>query len=133
MVMNTLGSIAGYLLWTHPDLMRKIDIRLELTPRFDQADVFTDYENQKYLVALKLDGFDSLSDGPLRFLDLQLGYYARNYSQQDPDIRERNLFFGVGLNLSRLFTDLSWRKTARVFNYLQPPGIRLDQEWNRNR
>jgi hypothetical protein len=132
MVMNTLGSVAGYLLWTRPDLQRLIDIRLEVTPRFDQADIFTDYENLKYLVALKFDGIDRLSRGPLRYLDLQLGYYARGYSQSDPASHERNLYVGVGLNLSRVFGDLSMRRTARVFNYLQLPDTHLDKTWNLN-
>ncbi|MGD2064049.1 MAG: DUF2279 domain-containing protein [Nitrospirota bacterium] len=126
MVMNTLGSLAGYLVWIHPELMRKIDIRLEFMPRFDQGDVFTDYEHQKYLIALKLDGFDGLRDSPLRYLDLQFGYYARNYSQSNSATGERNLYVGLGLNLSRVFTDLSWWKTARVFNYLQLPGTHVD-------
>jgi uncharacterized protein YfiM (DUF2279 family) len=126
MAMNTLGSLAGYLLWTHPELMRKIDIRVELMPRFDQADVFTDYQHQKYLVALKLDGFDGLRDSPLRYLDLQLGYYARNYPQSSSGTSERNVYIGLGVNLSRVFADLSWRKTARVFNYLQVPGTHID-------
>lgn len=132
MVMNTLGSAAGYLLWTRPDLQRLIDIRLEITPRFDQADVFTDYEHLKYLVALKFDGIEALRKGPLRYLDLQLGYYARNYSQSDPASRERNLYVGVGLNLSRVFGDMKLRRTARVFNYVQLPDTHLDRTWNLN-
>ena len=122
MVMNAVGSYAGFLLWTQPKLARKIDFRVEYEPQFDRVDIFTDYENLKYSVALKLDGFDHLRDGPLRYLELQLGYYARGYSQSNPAHRERNVYVGLGLNLSRVLKDMSYRKTARIFNYLQLPG-----------
>jgi hypothetical protein len=52
MLMNAVGSYTGYLMWTRPELMRKIDFRVEFTPEFDEPDIFTDYENLKYLVAL---------------------------------------------------------------------------------
>jgi hypothetical protein len=29
MIFNTLGVAAGYLLWSFPDLSRKIDLRVE--------------------------------------------------------------------------------------------------------
>jgi hypothetical protein len=132
MVMNAIGSTTGYLLWKYPGLGRRLDIRMELTPRFDKADAFTDYEHMKYLVALKFDGFDTLRKSPLRYLDLQLGYYARGYSQTVPGARERNLYVGLGLNLSHVFDRLSWHRTARVFNYLQLPGTHADLEWNLN-
>src|SRR5262245_4952282 len=65
MIMNTVGTVAGYVLWTQPELSRKLDFRIEYAPEFDTADIFTDYENQKYLLALKLDGFDALHPTPL--------------------------------------------------------------------
>jgi hypothetical protein len=61
-----------------------------------------------------------------------VGYYAQNYSQTIPDERERNVYVGIGLNLSRVFSDLSYRKTARVFNYLQLPGTYADLDKDLN-
>jgi len=126
MVMNAVGSYTGYLMWTRPELKRKIDFRVEYSFGFNEPDIFTDYDNLKYLVALKLDGFDRLRDGPLRYMELQLGYYTRKYSQSNHEKRERNIYVGLGLNLSRVFADLSFRKISRVFNYLQLPGTHVD-------
>lgn len=126
MVMNALGAYTGYLLKTRPELARKIDIRVELQPELDKTDVFTDYDNLKYLIALKLDGFERLNRGPLRYLELQLGYYARNYSHPDPERHERTLYIALGLNLSRILRDLSYPRAGRVFNYLQVPGTYVE-------
>jgi hypothetical protein len=126
MVMNAIGSYTGYLMRTTPELKRKIDFRMEYSFKFEEQDIFTDYENTKYLVALKFDGFDHLQTGPLRYLEFQFGYYTRNYSDSNHEKRERNIYVGLGLNLSRVFADLSFRKMSRVFNYLQLPGTYID-------
>ena len=61
-IMNALGSLAGFYLYTHPDLSRKIDFRFEYVPRFDSVDFFTDYDNSKFLMAVKLDGFEQYQE-----------------------------------------------------------------------
>lgn len=120
-IMNALGAASGYLFYTRPELARKIDLRVEYIPG-GQRDVFTDYENMKFLVALKLDGIPSIRNKYLRYLDLQLGYYARHYSSGPPPAdRERNLYFAVGINLSHVFEKSSYKKTAKFFNYYQMP------------
>lgn len=132
MVMNTIGSYTGYLMRTRPELKRKIDFRVEYSFKFEEQDIITDYDNLKYLVALKLDGFDRLRASPLRYVELQLGYYTRNYSDPNDEKHERNIYAGLGLNLSRVFSDLSLRKVSRVFNYLQLPGIYVEQNKDLN-
>jgi hypothetical protein len=119
-IMNLVGSCAGYLFEMNPDIARKIDFRVEYIPRFNEADVVTDYENMRFLVAVKLDGFDAITNKYLKYLELHLGYYVDGYKEHG-DERSRNIYAGVGINLSRIFTDLSHPKMAKVFNYYQVP------------
>ncbi|MGD8810045.1 MAG: DUF2279 domain-containing protein, partial [Gammaproteobacteria bacterium] len=123
-LMNVAGAGAAYLLGRYPDLARKIDLRFEYTPkRFSDLtnDFLTNYDNQRYLVALKLDGFDMFHDSYLSYLELHAGYYTRGYEEWDPgepDNRRRHLYFGVGFNVSKLvqnFVDVA------VFDYVQVP------------
>lgn len=120
LIMNLLGSCAGYLLDTHPELARKIDFRVEYIPDFQEADIVTDYERMRFLVAVKLDGFDAITNEYLKYLELHLGYYVDGYREAGDD-RSRNIYAGVGINLSRIFRELSCPRTAKVFNYYQVP------------
>lgn len=135
MLMNLAGAGFGYLMETHPELDRKLDLRMEYLPEFDsdfQADFFTDYEHHKYLLALKADGFEAVTHPWLKYLELHLGYYARNYADHvagGPDHRERTLYVGVGLNVGKLLE--RWVKVP-VFDYLQAPYtyLPLEKTWD---
>ncbi|MDH5734480.1 MAG: YfiM family protein [Gammaproteobacteria bacterium] len=119
--MNALGSVLGYYLYENENLASKIDMRWEYGLHPTGTDFTTDYENSKYLIALKLSGFEKTSGGFSKYLELQLGYYARGF--YDPAVtNERNLYFGIGINLSELFRRGGYKKTAAAFNYLQVPA-----------
>lgn len=133
LVMNAVGTAFGYLSLRYPELSRKLDFRIEYAPRFDTSDVFTDYEHQKYLLALKLDGFDALTHSPLRFAELQLGYYTRGYSNSDSALTERNVYVGIGINLSHIFREQGFTKTATALHYYQPPYASLQVSRNLDR
>lgn len=124
MLMNTMGSASSYLLYHYPALDEKLDLRWEYAPDFSNADIFTDYENTRYLAALQLDGFDQFRETPLRYVELQVGYYARGFETARPD-RERNFYVGVGLNVGRVLTDLGCGRFCKVFHYYQPPYTSL--------
>jgi len=120
-IMNGLGSYVGYVFETNPGLARKIDLRIEYKPSDDNGiDIFTDYENSKYLVALKLEGFSSVRNKYLKYLEIHLGYYTRGYDDINKK-KERNIYYGVGLNLSRLFRKKSYKKTSTFLKYYQVP------------
>lgn len=129
--MNTLGCAAGYLLYRYPAMAEKIDFRMEYIPRFDNADLATDYEHMKFLMAVKLAGFKSLQTSAARPFEIQLGYYARGYPHE-PD-RERNIYLGIGISLPDLFSRFSMNKVARIFNYYQLPYtyVSVDRDLNR--
>lgn len=131
-LMNLAGAGIGYLLWTRPDLARWIDIRAEWRPNIGSSDPFTDYENLKYLVAVKLEAAKPLRTTPLRFVDLQVGYYARGYSSPRIEGRARNLYVGLGLNLSQLIREAGHPRVGRVFNYFQVPYIYVSARTNLN-
>ncbi len=48
----------------------------------------TDYSGQRYLLALKLSGFERFSRTPLRLVELHAGYYARGFTKEEEDLGE---------------------------------------------
>lgn len=124
-IINALGSVAGYFLYQSPSLSKKIDIRWEYGFHSQSDDFTTDYENTKYLVAIKLNGFENTRTTFLKHLELHLGYYTRGFS--DPlDSRERNLYLGLGVNLTDLLWRNNYKKTATVLKYIQLPGTYVE-------
>ncbi|WP_186441102.1 DUF2279 domain-containing protein [Desulfamplus magnetovallimortis] len=124
MISNFLGCTAGYLLHKNPDLASKFDLRWEYGFEPDDADFSTDYENSKYLLALKFNGFETINKTFLKHFELHMGYYVRGFSDDEVK-KERNIYFGIGLNLTDLFRRYSWKKTATLLNYIQIPGTYL--------
>ncbi len=130
-IMNALGGIAGYYFRVCPGLARKIDFRVEYRPDFTEPDIFTDYERTRYLAAVKLDGFDVIENRYLKFLEIHLGYYTQGYSDNQTN-RYRNIYLGVGINMSRVFSHFSLGKTSKIANYIQVPytSLRLERDLN---
>lgn len=132
LLFNTLGSALGCLLYLDANLAEKIDLRWEYGVNPTGGDLFTDYENTKVLLAVKLNGFERIRRGWLKHVELHLGYYTRGFDEHEPD-RERNIYVGIGLNLTDFFRRRGWRKAAKVFNYLQLPYTYLPFEHDFNR
>ncbi|MDH5710548.1 MAG: YfiM family protein [Gammaproteobacteria bacterium] len=131
-IANSLGSLLGYYLYTSPELADKLDLRWEYGLHPTGSDFTTDYENSKYLFALKLNGFETFHDTFLKHFELQLGYYVHGFDNQI-DTKERNLFFAIGLNLTDLFKRHSYRKTAAVLKYIQIPETNMEFERDLNK
>lgn len=120
-LMNTLGSLSSYFFYTNPELSKRIDLRIEYIPSFDTADIVTEYEKMKYLVAFKAEGFDFITNSYLKYAELHIGYYTRDYSGGYSQESERIIYLGVGINLSRIARRNDYKKTARFLNYYQVP------------
>lgn len=120
-LMNTAGASLGYLTKRVPRISELLDFRLEYTPAFDEPDLLTDYENMKFLVALKFDGFQRLRTGAWQYLELHLGYYTRGYDDEDGSDPRRYLYGGIGVNLSRIFYENDFPKTSSILHYIQVP------------
>lgn len=132
-IVNTLGSLASYLFATNPELSKRIDLRIEYIPSFKTADVVTEYEKTKYLIALKSEGFDFISNPMLKYTELQLGYYTRNYENGFSDESERILYLGIGINLSKVARESGYDKTAVFLNYYQIPYTYIAHENDLNK
>lgn len=115
-----------------PGLANKLDFRMEYVPSGNDGAFkpFHDYSGQKYLLALKLSGFENLEDTPLRFVELQAGYFARGFTdaeqERGDDIR-REPYVAVAFNLQELLDGGPMRDTLpseaarRALEYVQLP------------
>jgi hypothetical protein len=129
-IMNVAGAGVGYVWGKVPHMAKKIDFRIEYTPGFDSKDFgfSTNYERQRFLIALKADGFNFIKNPWLKYLELHGGYYARHYKDYEigsSDRRQRYLYVGIGFNVSKLVQKLV---NTRVLDYFQIPytSIRKD-------
>lgn len=127
MVMNLAGAAAGYALARHPAWRERVDLRVEYRFNRQVHDITTDYSHARYLVAFKPAGFAALDATPLRWLELQAGYFARGYDDPlAPD--RRTAFVAVGLNLPLLARAAGLERTAAVLQFWQPPDSSLRHE-----
>ena len=108
LLMNTIGVTFSYFRNTIPELEKKLDFRLEYSPSgYDREfSPHSDYAGQKYLLALKLGGFEKLEETPLRYFDIQAGYFTEGFNGEEATARDidasRHLFVGIGFNLEEL-------------------------------
>jgi len=127
-LLNIAGCGIAYIWGKYPSLASKIDFRIEYKPEFNSRDFgfSTNYERQKFLIALKAEGFDFIKNPYLRYLEFHVGYYARGYKDYEeggPDHRRRKLYVGIGFNVSRLVQKFV---NTTVFNYIQIPYTSVD-------
>ena len=132
-IADAFGAFSGYLFYLNPSLAKKIDFRFEYDPFKDtgvanQTDFTTDYERMKHLMAIKADGFELFDNTFMKYLELQVGYYSRHFNHDSLPIegRERNLYIGLGINLSKLFRPVLG-KYSSTFNYFQVPYTYIDK------
>ena len=133
-VANLVGCGVGYIWGKYPKMAEKIDFRIEYLPDFnsDDLDPFTNYENQRYLMAIKANGFKAFSNSILKYGELHLGYYAHGYedyqSWKPDDDRKRTMFIGIGFNVTELIQ--KWVDDISVFNYFQIPYTSINFEYD---
>lgn len=145
LTMDILGAGFSVLRNTVPGLREKIDFRMQYLPSPHSGfEPFGDYEGQKFFMVVKLAGFESLQDTPLRFVELHGGYFARGFSHNEEKAgteRERNLYVGIGLNLQELLfgehnpnRDHWAARKARVgLEYVQVPYTYVSTSGNSGR
>ncbi len=133
LVMNTVGALSAYLFYTYPELSRRVDLRVEYLPSFTTADFVTEYEKMKFLIALKADGFESISNPWLKYTELHLGYYTRHYEGGFNPDSERIFYIGIGINFARIADQNGYYKSAKFLHYYQLPYTYVPFENNLNR
>jgi hypothetical protein len=105
-VMNIAGAALGVIMEKNPALDEKFDFRFSYhkTAGTDFKPS-RDYTGHRFLLVAKADGFESLRNRTLlRYLELSLGYQVHGYGQPGAEQR-RDIYVGLGLNLSRLLAD----------------------------
>lgn len=105
---NVLGGGFSVLRNSVPGLKKKLDFRLSVVPNdeFYTRKGKKHYEQERFLFAVKLAGFQGLERSPLRFLELHLGYYGKGFLNEDRAagvIPQRKVFAGAGINFGELF------------------------------
>lgn len=132
---DAVGVGAGYLLYMNPSLAKKVDLRVEYNPFIstdNSTDISTDYERMKHLMTIKANGFKTFKDTPLSYLELHLGYYSRNFNHNHLPIagRDRNIYIGLGVNLSKLLNP-TMGNYSKLFNYIQIPHTYIEQTFTK--
>ncbi|WP_177198530.1 DUF2279 domain-containing protein [Novosphingobium sp. CF614] len=135
--MNIAGAAFSVLRNTVPGVKEKVSFKVEIVPndQFYTRAGKPHYAQQRFMFSLKGAGFPGLRRTPLRFVDLQVGYFASRFLNEDRAAgREpkRHLFVGLGLNVGELLfgeSNSGFGKAGRaVLDYLQLPytSIRYD-------
>jgi hypothetical protein len=121
---NAAGVFVGYLRNRFPELKEMFDYRIEWLPSKEfedgDADPFTDYSGQKYIMALKPAGILKSDNSLLKAIELNIGFYTRGY-EDDLHTDKRYLFYGVGLNVTYVLEQLTGHKLGGIFDYVQMP------------
>jgi len=132
--MNVAGATFSLLRNTVPGLKEKLAFKIEIVPNHQiySRTGKPHYEQQRFMFSLKGAGFEKLANGPMRYLDLQVGYYASGFLNSDRDqgrTPKRHLFVGVGLNLGELLFARSGSRIGRAahsaLDYVQVPYTSL--------
>lgn len=147
---NGIGALLGYALVTYPELDELIDFRLAYRPSpLSSWDPPGDYAGQRFHLVVKADGIRALRSVPmLRYLEVGVAYGAPGVDTPDEwklhdwAQRRREVFVGVGLNLSRVLADAAYdgrRSTTRTqriaegaFRLIQLP-VGYYRGWNLDR
>jgi len=129
LLCDTLGSLSSYLLRSYPKVDDFIDIRMEYrlnSHYLHHGDHTTDYSNMRHLIAFNLSGFDALKATPLRFLEIQAGYYTRGFRKFDTMPKSRQVFIGIGFSLKELAKESGIKPLENLFEFYQPGHTYVD-------
>jgi hypothetical protein len=145
-VANGVGAAFAILRNSVPGLREKLDFRFMYTPASDErpgitasedSGIIPPYQRQRYVMALKGSGFETLRNTPLQYAELHAGFDARGF-EADERRRgypiERTFYVGVGLNLNELLfgagpvpnltkhkNTVPARVAQKAFEYIQVP------------
>jgi len=132
LIADGIGVGFGFLRGTVPELANRLDFRMEyIQSDYSGFAPFTDYAGQKYVLALKLSGFEDFKETPLRFVELQAGYFTQGYTDAEREAgveQRREPYVAIGLNLNEFLGEVPEARdtlpglaASRVFEYLQIP------------
>jgi len=130
LIADILGVAMSWWLGSNPVWDDRIDVRMEYWPSSGfnlKNDAVSDYSGMKHLMALRADGFLSLRHTPLKWFELQAGYYTRGFRTFDEQqIPSRHTYVGLGLSLPVLAGKNT--KFGKLLSYIQPPGFNVEAD-----
>lgn len=133
LVFNTMGASLSAVRNLVPGIRTKLDFRMEYVPSGNKRGFhpITDYSGQKYVLVLRLSGFELFEDTALQFAELHAGYFARGFTKAERERGEperREPYLGIGLDLQQLLLGEERADDAplvqygrRLFEYYQIP------------
>jgi hypothetical protein len=135
-VYNNAGIVLGFMLDQFPVLDRMFAFQIEWVPTktfrkdftsfSEKSDITTDYSGQKILFVTKLGGIPYVSRTPLRYVNVDLGYFSRGYGNNEWSHDTRDVYVGLSVNFSIALGDLlptgyASSTAQTVFNYIHVP------------
>ena len=112
-VANGVGAAFSILRNSVPGLREKLDFRFMYTPASferpgitasEDSGIIPPYQRQRYVMALKGSGFETLKNTPLQYAELHAGFDARGFEADERRLGypiERTFYVGVGLEPER--------------------------------
>jgi hypothetical protein len=106
-IFDSLGAGFSVLRNIVPGIRNKLDYRMEYVPSGNRSGFhpMTDYSGQKFVLVLKLAGFEWLEDTAPSYFEVHTGYFARGFTPAERERGEperRVPYVGIGLNLQQL-------------------------------
>jgi hypothetical protein len=133
---DAIGAGLAYWIRANPRVDDFLDVRVEYWPKNStegRNDFTTDYSNMKHLIAFQLSGFEEIRDTPLRFIELQAGYYSRGYRSYDTMPESQHLYVGIGFSLSALARESKVNVLENLFEFYQPGSTYVKTDiWSRH-
>jgi hypothetical protein len=133
-VANFVGAFFAYATERNPRLDEILDFRFgyRRSPYADGWDPVSDYSGQRYYLVVKGDAFEALRENRIaRYLEVAAGYGVQNYASwgRGYNERQRDVYLGLSLNLSRLMADAfySGRKDSSSLQKVADEAFELIQ------
>lgn len=147
LIADIAGGLVGLAFERNPALDDLIDIRLQYRRSINadgtkaEFSPFGDYNGQRYLLVFKGSGMPALRQNRIaRYLELSVGYGARNFEPGLPPDRPptRSAYVGLSLDLAQLMRDTVYRSnrersktqfvTEKYLEFFQVPGTIVQHE-----
>jgi hypothetical protein len=146
-IADVAGGLVGLAFERNPALDDLVDIRLQYRRSINadgtkaEFSPFGDYNGQRYLLVFKGSGVPALRQNRItRYLELSVGYGARNFEPGLPPDRPptRSAYVGLSIDLAQLMRDTVYSSnrersktqfvTEKYLEFFQVPGTIVQHE-----
>jgi len=143
MLADFIGVVVSATLAMAPAVDDVLDFRIQYWPTKEYLSdgvLVADYSGMKFLMAIQLSGFKPIKRTPLRFIELQTGYYSRGFRTFDAnrDHTTRAVYVGLGFDVYELLRPVLHPKLKlpikTAFTYFQFPVTAIEAHaWKRRK